>query len=399
MHRPVLRGGDSRSSSESSSASGFLQIPVDSNSSGPTPEEELQSYKRLLPKSALYFFTDEEFLERRRNQDRMRTKNTPRRPAVDDPHVARRVVSGKRPNPETSTSDSSRSRKKQTPAPSPLEFTIEIQKKATSKPSPVPSECYRTDQSVITAKGLAKLAKTYGFTHATTICAQERQRAEKPGDGWCAWSRYHIQAGGSLPLHPYFVGIANYFGISPFQITPNGIQALSALYVLYFFRKWKPPTPHEVHFLFDLKTNPGQKNSGFFHLFHRHKGTQYLHGIAHKSYPGKYFEEYFMTSDIHSTYTAFRHAGPFIQPLPTKAMKTRAGILASLPYTEKDVKTLTSTDNLRVAGLYLTEHPSSRSESSYEDIDPLDEVSSPVGPVVCPRVPWLSGSRLWLRLL
>ena len=68
-------------------------------------------------------------------------------------------------------------------------------------------------------------------------------------------------------------------------------------------------------------------------------------------------------------------------------MKTRAEILASLPYTEKDVKTLTSTDNLRVAGLYLTEHPSSRSESSYEDIDPLDEVSSPVGPVVCPPGP------------
>ena len=76
-----------------------------------------------------------------------------------------------------------------------------------------------------------------------------------------------------------------------------------------------------------------------------------------------------MTSDIHSTFTAFRHAGPFVQPLPTKAMKTRAGILASLPFAKKDVKTLTSTDNLRVAGLFITEHPPSRSESSYEDIE------------------------------
>ena len=137
-------------------------------------------------------------------------------------------------------------------------------------------------------------------------------------------------------MHPYFVGVANYFGISPFQITPNGIQALSALYVLYLSRKWKPPTPHEVHFLFDLKTNPGQKNSGFFHLFHRQRGVRFLHGIAHKSNPGKYFDEYFMTSDIHSTYTSFRHAGPFVQPLPTKAMKARAGILASLPSAEND---------------------------------------------------------------
>ena len=78
---------------------------------------------------------------------------------------------------------------------------------------------------------------------------------------------------------------------------------------------------------------------------------------------------------------------PFIQLLPTRAMKSHAGILASLPCTEKDVKTLSSTNNLRVAGLYLTEPLSSRSESSYEDIDPLDEVSSPVGPVVCPPGP------------
>ena len=163
MHRFELRGGGSHTSSESSSASGFSQPPVDSDSSGPTPEEELQSYKRLLPKSALYFFTDEDFLERRRNQDSMRTKNKPRRPADEDPHIARRVVTGKRSHPETSTSDSSRSRKRQTPSPSPLEFTVEIQRKAVSKPSLVPSECYRTEQSVITAKGLAKLAKTHGF--------------------------------------------------------------------------------------------------------------------------------------------------------------------------------------------------------------------------------------------
>ena len=158
-------------------------------------------------------------------------------------------------------------------------------------------------------------------------------------------------------------------------------------------------TPHEVHFLFDLKTNPVQKNSGFFHLFHRQRGVRFLHGIAHKSNPGKYFDEYFMTSDIHSTYTSFRHTGPFVQPLPTKAMKARAGILASLPSAEIDVKALTSPENLRVAGLFITEHPSSRSESSYEDIDLLDDVSSPAGPVVCPQVPWLSESRPWLRLL
>ena len=106
-----------------------------------------------------------------------------------------------------------------------------------------------------------------------------------------------------------------------------------------------------------------------------------------------------MTSDIHSTYTAFRHAGPFVQPLPTKAMKARAEILASLPSAEKDVKTLTSPENLRVAGLFITEYPSSKSESSYEDVDPLDDVSSPAGPVVRSQVPWLLENRPRSRLL
>ena len=126
MYRSELRGGGSHTSSESSSAFCFSQPPIDSDSLGPTPEEELHSYKRLLPKSALYFFTDEDFLERRRNQDSMRTKNTPRRPANEDPHIARRIVTGKRSHPKPSTSDSSLSRKRQNPSPSPLEFTVEI---------------------------------------------------------------------------------------------------------------------------------------------------------------------------------------------------------------------------------------------------------------------------------
>ena len=184
------------------------------------------------------------------------------------------------------------------------------------------------------------MAKAHGFSHASVICAHEHQRAHEPCSGWCAWSKYHVQAGGSLPLHPYFFGVADYFGISPFQITPNGIQGLVALYVIYHSRGWKPPTPHEVRYLFDMKTNLGQKNIGFFHLFHRQKGVRYLHGISHKSNAGKYFSEYFTTSDIRSAYTSFIHAGPFIQPLPTRAMKSRVDILVGLPSEEKDVKVL-----------------------------------------------------------
>ena len=60
---------------------------------------------------------------------------------------------------------------------------MEIQKKAVSKPSTLPLNRYHSEQSVITAKALAKLAKTHGFSHANIICAQEHQRAENPRDG------------------------------------------------------------------------------------------------------------------------------------------------------------------------------------------------------------------------
>ena len=96
-----------------------------------------------------------------------------------------------------------------------------------------------------------------------------------------------------------------------------------------------------------------------------------------------------ITSDITSTYTSFRHARPFIQPLPTGAIKARAGILANIHSEEKDVKALATPENLRQTSLFIMEHPSSRSESNYEDVDPLDDVSSlaelvvrPTGPVV-----------------
>ena len=132
----------------------------------------------------------------------MQTKSTPRRPFNKDPHIARRVAIGKRPISEPSSSDSLRSRKKQNSSPSPLEFAVEIQKKAMSRSSTLPLDRYHSEQSVISAKALAKLAKAHGFSHARVICAQEHQRADELGNGWCAWSRYNIQAGESLPLHP-----------------------------------------------------------------------------------------------------------------------------------------------------------------------------------------------------
>lgn len=95
---------------------------------------------------------------------------------------------GKRPTPESgsSDSDSSLSQKNKKSSSSPLQYTTKIQRKASSKPTTPPQEWYYIDYSVISTKALARLAKTYGFSHASTMCAQEHQQAYDPGMGWYA---------------------------------------------------------------------------------------------------------------------------------------------------------------------------------------------------------------------
>lgn len=69
-----------------------------------------------------------------------------------------------------------------------------------------------------------------------------------PGRIYSAWSRYNIQVGATLPLHPYFRGVADYFDVCPFQIIPNGYRMLFALYILYKFKEWGEPSPPRGQF-------------------------------------------------------------------------------------------------------------------------------------------------------
>ena len=68
-------------------------------------------------------------------------------------------------------------------------------------------------------------------------------------------------------------------------------------------------------------------------------------------------------------------------------MKAQANILVALPSKEKDVKVLATAENFRRVGLFIMEHSASGSESKYEDVDPLGEVSSLAGPVARPPSP------------
>ena len=92
---------------------------------------------------------------------------------------------------------------------------------------------YTSPASSVTPRMVANCFRKFPLTGVTITRPTEDQRANRPGGANNAWSRYHIEVGAYLPLHPFFVGVTNYFGVAPFQITPNGYRMLAALYILY----------------------------------------------------------------------------------------------------------------------------------------------------------------------
>ncbi|XP_062096704.1 uncharacterized protein LOC133802419 [Humulus lupulus] len=170
-------------------------------------------------------------------------------------------------------------------------------------------EWHVVPQSRVTIRMIANYLNKYKLTGVTLVRPSLDQRANLPGRAYSAWSRFHIEAGDTLPLHSFFQGLANYFGVAPFQITPNGYRMLAALYILYKLKKWPEPTPHEVNFLFDVKFNPNQEGTGFFHFFHQETGRTFLADTTHISNVGRYHQEYFLTPDLAVDNLAFTRGG------------------------------------------------------------------------------------------
>ena len=86
---------------------------------------------------------------------------------------------------------------------------------------------------------------------------------------------------------------------------------LSTLYILYNHKKWPVPSPHEINYVFDLKSNHNQDSTGFFHLCHKETNCTFLSKTTYKSNVGKYHQEYFLTTDLVANNLAFTQGGNF----------------------------------------------------------------------------------------
>lgn len=72
----------------------------------------------------------------------------------------------------------------------------------------------------------------------------------------------HIKVGITVHLHPFVEEVFKYFGISPFQISPNEARAILGLYVLYVELNFPPLTPREFGWYYLLAKTPS--DPGFY---------------------------------------------------------------------------------------------------------------------------------------
>ena len=108
------------------------------------------------------------------------------------------------------------------PAHTPDSPPEEINPRAIPKPgSRPPFQWFSCRPSTLTARTIGKYIRDFGLPEDTVEWATPTQRADQLGGVYYAWSRHNIRARDTLPLHEYFTGVANYFDIFPFQITPN----------------------------------------------------------------------------------------------------------------------------------------------------------------------------------
>ena len=86
-------------------------------------------------------------------------------------------------------------------------------------------------------------------------------------------SKHHFQFGVRFPLNPFFIEVLRYFGLTVFQITPNGWAHMIGLFGLFTEQVMGPPTAEEFAWFYSVKSN--KNDEGFYYFAKRPvKGLQ-----------------------------------------------------------------------------------------------------------------------------
>ena len=93
------------------------------------------------------------------------------------------------------------------------------------------------------------------------VAPYELERPHTPPDGYVTLSKLYLKFGVRFSLHPFFVEVFEYFGLTVFQITPNGWAHMIGLFGLFAEHRLGPPTTTEFAWFYSVKSN--KNDEGF----------------------------------------------------------------------------------------------------------------------------------------
>ena len=97
-----------------------------------------------------------------------------------------------------------------------------------------------------------QIAARYGLE---VVMPCELERAHHAPEGYVTLSETYLKFEVRFPLHPFFVEVLKYFGLTVFQVTPNGWAHMIGLFGLFVEHRIGPPTTAEFTWFYSVKSN------------------------------------------------------------------------------------------------------------------------------------------------
>ena len=116
-------------------------------------------------------------------------------------------------------------------------------------------------QSSLTPEDCTWITRQFGLE---VLVPYELERLHTPLDGYVTFSELYLKFGVQFPLHPFFVEVLQYFGLTVFQITPNGWAHMIRFFILLMEQGIGPPTTIDFAWFYSVK---GSNNDEGFYYF------------------------------------------------------------------------------------------------------------------------------------
>lgn len=97
---------------------------------------------------------------------------------------------------------------------------------------------------------LGRICLRHGLSSDDVHLPGPNGRLHAPSEGFTAFDRYAC----TPPFNQYIRKVLSFFGIAPSQLHQNGYALLNSLFIVFMEHLFRPPTPIEIKYLFNVKS-------------------------------------------------------------------------------------------------------------------------------------------------